>query len=397
MKRALFHDDASPRLAIGLMSGTSADGIDAALVEISGCSTDTRVRLLSFLTLPFSDAARARILRVAAGDFGGTEELCLLNFYLGELSADACEAVCAQAGVAPDKVSFVGSHGQTVFHAPDAREYLGRPVRGTLQTGEASVIAERLGCPVVSDFRVRDMAAGGLGAPLVPYTEYLLYRDAQRTVGLQNIGGIGNITVLPKGCSLNDVFAFDTGPGNMVMDALAARLTEGKARFDDGGRLAAQGTVNAGLLAWMMQDPYLSAPPPKTTGREVYGAAYVDALCAHARTLGVSLRDTLSTATRFTAECIREGVERFCPQRRRKHEPCAAGPYSRLPARLPGAYQRAARPGQQRQGGSCLCRSGKRSAVWLRQQRARSHRRRARRGDGENQPVNTARKGEEVK
>ena len=159
MKRALFHDDASPRLAIGLMSGTSADGIDAALVEISGCSTDTRVRLLSFLTLPFSDAARARILRVAAGDFGGTEELCLLNFYLGELSADACEAVCVQAGVAPDKVSFVGSHGQTVFHAPDAREYLGRLVRGTLQTGEASVIAERLGCPVVSDFRVRDMAA----------------------------------------------------------------------------------------------------------------------------------------------------------------------------------------------------------------------------------------------
>ncbi len=275
----------------------------------------------------------------------------------------------------------------------------------TLQTGEASVIAERLGCPVVSDFRVRDMAAGGLGAPLVPYTEYLLYRDAQRTVGLQNIGGIGNITVLPKGCSLNDVFAFDTGPGNMVMDALAARLTEGKARFDDGGRLAAQGTVNAGLLAWMMQDPYLSTPPPKTTGREVYGAAYVDALCAHARTLGVSLRDTLSTATRFTAECIREGVERFCPQRPERlivggggsMNPVLLGRYSRLPARLPGAYQRAARPGQQRQGGSCLCRSGKRSAVWLRQQRARSHRRRARRGDGENQPVNTARKGEEVK
>ena len=401
MKRALFHDDASPRLAIGLMSGTSADGIDAALVEISGCSTDTRVRLLSFLTLPFSDAARARILRVAAGDFGGTEELCLLNFYLGELSADACEAVCAQAGVAPDKVSFVGSHGQTVFHAPDAREYLGRPVRGTLQTGEASVIAERLGCPVVSDFRVRDMAAGGLGAPLVPYTEYLLYRDAQRTVGLQNIGGIGNITVLPKGCSLNDVFAFDTGPGNMVMDALAARLTEGKARFDDGGRLAAQGTVNAGLLAWMMQDPYLSAPPPKTTGREVYGAAYVDT-CPDAECFPAGHavhRDALYSRV-HPGGCgtVLPSAPRAADRgRRRKHEPCAAGPYSRLPARLPGAYQRAARPGQQRQGGSCLCRSGKRSAVWLRQQRARSHRRRARRGDGENQPVNTARKGEEVK
>ena len=397
MKRALFHDDASPRLAIGLMSGTSADGIDAALVEISGCSTDTRVRLLSFLTLPFSDAARARILRVAAGDFGGTEELCLLNFYLGELSADACEAVCAQAGVAPDKVSFVGSHGQTVFHAPDAREYLGRPVRGTLQTGEASVIAERLGCPVVSDFRVRDMAAGGLGAPLVPYTEYLLYRDAQRTVGLQNIGGIGNITVLPKGCSLNDVFAFDTGPGNMVMDALAARLTEGKARFDDGGRLAAQGTDDAGPIPERpaAQDHGARGIRRRLCGRPVRTCP--DAGCFPA---GHAVhRDALYSRV-HPGGCgtVLPSAPRAADRgRRRKHEPCAAGPYSRLPARLPGAYQRAARPGQQRQGGSCLCRSGKRSAVWLRQQRARSHRRRARRGDGENQPVNTARKGEEVK
>lgn len=315
MRYALFQDADTPRLAIGLMSGTSADGIDAVLVEITGCGTTTKVAQRAFLTLPFSDETRRRILRVAAGDFGGSEEICRMNFYLGALHADACEALCRQAGVAPGDIAFVGSHGQTVYHAPDARDYLGRPVRGTLQITEGSVIAERLGCPVVSDFRVRDMAAGGLGAPLVPYTEYLLYRDAARTVGLQNIGGIGNITILPKGCALGDVFAFDTGPGNMVMDALAARLTDGKARYDDGGRLAAGGAVHAGLLAWMLRDPYLQTPPPKTTGREVYGAAYVDALCAEASALGCALTDALATATRFTAECIRVGVERFCPQR----------------------------------------------------------------------------------
>ncbi len=315
MNYALFQNAETPRLAIGLMSGTSADGIDAVLVQITGCGTSTHVSQRAFLTLPFSDEARRRILRVAAGDFGGSEELCRMNFYLGALHADACEKLCEAAGVSTDAVAFVGSHGQTVFHAPDAQDYLGHPVRGTLQIGEASVIAERMGCPVVSDFRVRDMAAGGLGAPLVPYTEYLLYRDAHRTVGLQNIGGIGNITILPAGCALEDVFAFDTGPGNMVMDALAAKLTNGAARYDDGGKLAAAGAVHAGLLAWMLEDPYLRQAPPKTTGREVYGAAYVDALCAQAAALGCSLQDALATATRFTAECIRVGIERFCPQR----------------------------------------------------------------------------------
>ena len=306
-------DSNTPRLAIGLMSGTSADGIDAVLVRITGCGPKTSVQQLGFVTLPFTDAVRARILRVAAGDFGGSEELCRMNFLIGELSADACEAVCREAGIAPSEVAFVGSHGQTVFHAPDVQEYLGKSFRSTLQIGEASVIVERLGCPVVSDFRVRDMAAGGLGAPLVPYTEYLLYQDPARNVALQNIGGIGNITLLPRGAALKDVLAFDTGPGNMVMDALAARLTGGKARYDAGGRLAAAGTVRPALLAWMMKDPYLAQKPPKTTGREVYGKAYVDALCAEAETLGVSLSDTLATATRFTAECIRAAVQNFCP------------------------------------------------------------------------------------
>ncbi|MBP8855894.1 MAG: anhydro-N-acetylmuramic acid kinase [Oscillospiraceae bacterium] len=314
----LFTDSAKPRFAIGLMSGTSADGIDAALVQIKGCGTETSVSLRAFITLPFTDEVRARILRVVAGDFGGSEELCRMNAFLGELSADACVAVCKKAKVPLCEIAFVGSHGQTVFHAPDAAEYLGKTIRSTFQIGEASAITERIGCPVVSDFRVRDMAAGGLGAPLVPYTEYLLFRDAKRNVALQNIGGIGNITVLPKGCGLDEVFAFDTGPGNMVMDQLVARLTDGKARYDAGGKMAAAGRVSKVLLAHMLNDDYLKTPPPKTTGREVYGETYVNALCQKADALGVSLTDTLATATRFTAECIREGIERFCdikPQR----------------------------------------------------------------------------------
>ncbi|MBQ7520596.1 MAG: anhydro-N-acetylmuramic acid kinase, partial [Clostridia bacterium] len=203
---------------IGLMSGTSADGMDAALTEITGFGLSTKVKTLAFVSLPYSEDVRGEILRLASGGSGGSRDLCLFHFFLGEISLDACRAVCGQAGIDPETVDLVGSHGQTLYHVPSAETYLGRPVRGTLQLGEASVIAEGLGCPVVSDFRVRDLAAGGQGAPLVPYTEYLLYRREDETVGLQNIGGIGNITVLPRGGRMEDTFAFDTGPGNMVMD-----------------------------------------------------------------------------------------------------------------------------------------------------------------------------------
>lgn len=303
--------DKQKKLVIGLMSGTSADGIDAALTEITGCGTSTKVKQLGFVSIPFADEIRERILKVVNGHFGGTEEICLLSFLLGRLFTEACFAVCEVSGVSPSDIDLVGSHGQTVWHIPVAQKYLGYDVRGTLQIGEASLINEAFGCPVVSDFRVRDMAAGGLGAPLVPYTEFLLYRDPERNVALQNIGGIGNITWLPKDCALSDVFAFDTGPGNMVMDQIVARLTDGKLRFDDGGRLAAAGSVNEKLLAWMLQDDYLTAPLPKTTGRERYGIPYVEELLQKADAFGVSLQDTLSTATMFTARCIAAGTEHF--------------------------------------------------------------------------------------
>ena len=254
-------------------------------------------------------------MRLCAGDQGGSRDLCLFSFLLGRLSLDACKAVCAQAGVPWEKTDLVGSHGQTLYHIPAPVSYLGHTVTATLQLGEASVIAEGLHCPVVSDFRVRDMAADGQGAPLVPYAEYLLYRREDQTVGLQNIGGIGNLTVLPRGGRPEDTFAFDTGPGNMVMDAVAEKISGGKLRCDLNGEIAAKGRCAPALLSWMLQDPYLSKKPPKTTGREAYGKPYVDAMMAKAREMGLLGPDILRTATQFTAECIRIAVERFCPAR----------------------------------------------------------------------------------
>jgi len=298
---------------IGLMSGTSADGMDAALTEITGSGLATKVKQLAFVSLPYPEDIRREILRLASGTEGGSRDLCLFHFLLGELALEACRAVCEKAGIPPESVDLVGSHGQTLYHQPEAVPYAGRSIRGTLQMGEASVIAEGLGCPVVSDFRPRDFAAGGQGAPLVPYTEYLLYRRENETVGLQNIGGIGNLTVLPAGGAPEDTLAFDTGPGNMVMDQIAERITAGRQRFDRDGLLAARGVPGEGLLAWMLSDPWLRRKPPKSTGREAYGAAYTDAVMERGRAAGLSDEDILATATRFTAECICVAVRDFCP------------------------------------------------------------------------------------
>ncbi len=238
-----------------------------------------------------------------------------MNFLLGELYVQAVEALCAQAGIRCDEIDLIGSHGQTFWHIPQKEEYLGHHFRSTFQLGECSVLAQRFGCPVIGDFRVRDVAADGLGAPLVPYSEFLIYRSKTECVALQNIGGIGNITCLPPDCELKDVFAFDTGPGNMVMDAVLAELTNGKQTYDAGGRFAAAGTVHQGLLDRLMEDPYLPCKPPKTTGREYYGPAYVEKIMAYARENNISDADLMATVTAFTAETIRYSVEHYFPVR----------------------------------------------------------------------------------
>ena len=313
---------------IGLMSGTSADGIDAALTRIEAREGGIKVTCLGFVSLPYTPDERGEILRLAEGGAGGSRDLCLFSFWLGHRSLEACRAVCREAGIRPDEVDLVGSHGQTLYHIPEPAPYLGGRYAGTLQLGEASVVAEGLGCPVVSDFRVRDVAAGGQGAPLVPYAEYLIYRDAHAHVALQNIGGIGNLTLLPAGAPLESVLAFDTGPGNMVIDQLAFRLSGGRMRWDEGGEMAARGRVSCALLERMLDDPYLRKAPPKTTGRERYGAAYVDALLARAEALGLGSDDVIATATRFTAECVGRAID-FCPCRPQKLIVGGGGVYNR--------------------------------------------------------------------
>lgn len=294
------------RLVVGLMSGTSADGVDAVLTRITGAGLDTKVEQLGFFFQPFEREARQRILEVAGGSFGGAREVCLLGSYLGMCYAQAVRELLRQTGT--DQVDLIGTHGQTVWHCPEDTPYLGTTVRGTLQIGDPSFLAEEFGCPVVSDFRPRDMAAGGLGAPLVPYTEFLLYRRENEDVALQNIGGIGNVTLLPAGCQLEDVTAFDTGPGNMIMDALVSRMTDGKQTYDDGGRLAASGRVIPELLNRLLEDPYLQRKPPKTTGREYYGESFVNSLLSHGN---YPMVDVLATATAFTAQSIALSLRRF--------------------------------------------------------------------------------------
>ena len=302
------------RLVAGLMSGTSADGVDAVLTRITGSGTDTKVEQLGFYFEPFDAATRQAILDMCTGEQGGSREVCLLGTHLGKLYARAVRELLKQTNT--ERIDLIGTHGQTVYHIPEDTPYLGGTIRGTLQIGDPSYLAEEFGCPVVSDFRIRDMAAGGLGAPLVPYTEFLLYRSETEDVALQNIGGIGNVTLLPAGCSLDQVTAFDTGPGNMVMDALVEKITDGKLSYDDGGRLAASGKVIPEMLRWMLEDPYLEKKPPKTTGREYFGREYVEKLL----TFGdYALVDILTTATAFTAHSIALSLRRFAP---------------RLPARL---------------------------------------------------------------
>ena len=302
------------RLVVGLMSGTSADGIDAVLTRITGSGLSTKVEQLGFYFMPFDGATRQRILEVCGGEYGGSREICLLGTHLGKLYAQAVRELLRSTGT--EKIDLIGNHGQTVYHIPEDESYLGATIRGTLQIGDPSYLAEEFGCPVVSDFRIRDMAAGGLGAPLVPYTEFLLYRSDEEDVALQNIGGIGNVTLLRAGCTLEEVTAFDTGPGNMVMDALVAKITDGKLSYDDGGKLAASGRIIPEMLAWMLEDPYLAKEPPKTTGREYFGKEYVQKLLEFG---DYPLVDILTTATAFTAQSIALSLRRFAP---------------RLPARL---------------------------------------------------------------
>src|SRR6058998_921825 len=289
--------------AIGLMSGTSGDGVDAALVQIRGTGHALRVTPLAFRTAPYTAALRHRIL--AAATRGTVSEICHLNAVLGEWFAKAALRVIKKAGLRLSDVHLIGSHGQTVHHLPKPiREPGLGGIRSTLQIAEPAVIAERTGVTTVADFRPRDLAAGGQGAPLTPYAHHLLLRDSKRSRLIVNLGGISNVTYLPAGGDLDSVRAFDTGPGNMILDALAHHLTRGRQSLDRGGKMAAKGTVDAQLLASLLSHRFLRQRPPKSTGREEFGAAFLARLLAMKRKRHLSAIDLMATCSLFTAMAV---------------------------------------------------------------------------------------------
>jgi anhydro-N-acetylmuramic acid kinase len=288
-------------LVAGIMSGTSADGINVALLQCSGKGWRTRLQLLAHREQPFAPKVRRAILSAMNAEAIGVAELARLNALLGELYAEAVLAIEKESGL---RCELIGCHGQTIYHQGDKRRYLGRELACTWQTGEPSVVAARTGRPVVADFRPADIAAGGKGAPFVPYLDYLLYRHPRRGRIVQNIGGIANLTAIPAAAKPAQLAAFDTGPGNMVLDALAQHFY-GKA-FDPCGSIAATGSVDAKLLASLLRQPFFRRPWPKTAGREQFGAAFVASLIARAARLRP--QDLLATATALTAASIAQAV-----------------------------------------------------------------------------------------
>ena len=300
-----------PLLVLGLMSGTSADGIDVALARISGAPPKVGAKLLAHTSVGFPLAVRKEILRVAAQTPVAPAVLSQLNFCLGEVFAEAALSACRKFRLSPGRVALIGSHGQTIFHQGPPAAHGGRSTASTLQIGEPSVIAARTGIMTIADFRPADIALGGQGAPLVPYADYLLYRHENLGRVALNLGGIANITVLPRAAKPSQVVAFDTGPANMLIDALVGHFSRGRQRFDRDARLAGRGRSIPALLTALMRDPYLRLAPPKSTGREYYGDAYVKKVLAMGRRYHAEPYDLIRSVTLFTALSVVDALHRF--------------------------------------------------------------------------------------
>jgi len=284
-------------IVAGIMSGTSADGINVALMRILGRGFRSRVELLAHYEFPYPSEVRRAVLRAMNARSASVADLARLSFTLGDLYANAVRAAQRRAKL---ECELVGCHGQTMYHQGTPRLYLGRPIACTWQTGESAIIAAKLSVPVVCDFRPADMAAGGKGAPLVPYLDYALFRHRRFGRIVQNIGGIGNLTAIPPRATPDDVVAFDTGPGNMVIDALADRLFD--CRYDRNGRLAAKGEPIEAVVQQFLKRAFFRQKPPKTTGREHFGREYTEELLRLCRR--ADRYDIIATATELTARSI---------------------------------------------------------------------------------------------
>jgi anhydro-N-acetylmuramic acid kinase len=297
------------RLVVGLMSGTSVDGVDAALVRISGSQRATQVELVAHTEHPFPPDLRERVLAVNHGE-GHAEEVSRLNVLLAHLFADAVEAVLRVGQVSAQDVDMVASHGQTISHTPTTSLSEGH---ATLQIGDSSVIAYRTGIPVVADFRTADMAAGGQGAPLTPYADWCLLTHPTKTRCIQNIGGIGNVTYLPANALPGQVLGFDTGPGNMLIDRAAQFATNGTLTYDRHGELAASGVIHTDTLTWLLERPFLLQAPPKSAGREQFGESFFNFVQRDFFS-EAPVNDIVATLAAFTAFSIADAYERYLPK-----------------------------------------------------------------------------------
>ena len=292
----------------GLMSGTSADGVDTAVVEIDR----GKVKLLAFDTFAYPAVLRRQILNLCRPE-ARLDDICHYNFVLGEVFADAVIKLCSKSGIFLSSVDLIGSHGQTIYHQPSGKRYRSKKICSTLQIGEPSVITQRTGITTVADFRPRDMAAGGQGAPLVPYADYILFKHKRLARAVQNIGGIANVTFLPGGCKQDEIIAFDTGPGNMVIDGIINLISGGKKRCDTGGKMAARGKVDNRLLNELLRHPFFRQRPPKSTGREEFGADFAERIYRRACKKSVADADIVATVTALTAMSIAQAYRRFLP------------------------------------------------------------------------------------
>ncbi len=296
------------KYVIGLMSGTSLDGVDVALVEIENNWIETKINLLGFLEYPFPTGLKTIILKNSARETSNVEDISQLNFLIPQIYNEAIETLCNEINFDLDKIDLIGSHGQTIHHLPNAIEYLGYKVSSTLQIGDPSVLAKLTGKITVGDFRPGDVALGGQGAPLVPYFDFLMFHSNEKNRGLLNIGGISNITILNKAKGQNDVLAFDVGVGNMMIDILMKRFYDKE--FDDNGVIARSGKLNEDLLiALITKDNFIEQVPPKSTGREYYGMEFLLPLLNEFKT--ISNEDWLNTVTRFTAYSIYRNYEKY--------------------------------------------------------------------------------------
>ena len=299
------------RIVVGLMSGTSCDGIDACLTNIKGNGLTTKVDVIGYETFSYNDEIRQLIFNASQRETSSVDLICRLNFTLGKLFADTVKLIAKKTSIPISKIDIVGSHGHTIYHIPSSKAKVNMSLGSTLQIGEPSIIAQDTGITTIADFRTRDIAAGGEGAPLVPYADFILFGRDGVCRAMQNIGGIANVTLLPGDCDINRIIAFDSGPGNMVIDRFAEKITGGSVKFDKNGIFASKGKPNQDFLERLCSHPYVTKYPPKSTGREDFGVQFADNLYEEMKRESINDSDAIATVTAFTAKSISDNYRTF--------------------------------------------------------------------------------------